>query len=337
MDQVRAFLSAQGLDPTPDHYQLVYRAIIAEEPVAQHAVQTAMTAEGRLSTETAAKLVAGTRQELPLALIEDLVTASRQNLDRLAAILDQSRDDAQAYGNALEHQVETLNGAGVPQQIFAQFLDLTRSLIGRTRDAENRMIEMNGEIETLQVNLDSATRAADSDPLTGLANRRALERRLTRAIIDSRAHHAPVTLAYCDIDHFKDINDGYGHEIGDRILKFVAQLFLREADPDTLISRYGGEEFVILFEHVPFEKAYDVVNELRLDLGAKRLHLKDSGRSIGNITFSAGIAALEDEMDVQDLLREADQALYQAKELGRDRLVTAREAKLNMGKRANRA
>jgi diguanylate cyclase len=268
-------------------------------------------------------VIAEGRTDFPPELLERLVGQARDGLSDLAGIVGQSRDDAQAYGDALESRAETLVKAGPSPDLIGQFVDLTRALIDRTRDAEARMEEMGGRIEELQTNLDEASRAADCDPLTGLPNRRALERRLARAIADARGEPTPVTLAYCDIDHFKAINDTHGHEIGDRIIKFVGGLLSSAADEDTLVSRYGGEEFVMLFEHVPFARAMAMVNELRLDLGGRTLHVRESGESIGDVTFSAGVAPLEPGQDGAALLQAADRALYAAKKLGRDRVVRA--------------
>jgi len=326
MDQIRAFLSAHGLDPSPAHYDFAHRLLIERDSMLVHAVERAMARDGRLTGETVALLVTQDAEGVPPALIEGLLDEARENLSRLGEIVGQTRGDAQAYGEALEQRAGLLADAGASHQLLAQFVEVTRTLIAKTREADTRMAAMAEQIDQLRENLEEASRAADTDPLTGLANRRAIERRLLRAIADAHEDRSPLTLAYCDIDHFKSINDTHGHEIGDRILKFVAELMARESDDDTLVGRHGGEEFVMLFEHIPFDQARAKVNELRRDLGGRRLAIRETGEKIGDVTFSAGMAALEEGQDMAAFLRAADEALYLAKEQGRDRVVSARGA-----------
>lgn len=324
MDRVRAFLMANGLDPTPDHYALGWRMIIDGDLTLGRAVAQAQ-AEGAFDPETAARLLSEVRGEIPADLIEGLIGEARLQVATVAGIVGQSRDDAQAYGDALESRTEGLAQAGVPGSLLSQFVDLTRTLIGRSRDAEDRLRDMDGQMAQLRTSLDEASRAADSDPLTGLANRRAFERQLARAVADAEVDRSPLTLAFCDIDHFKHINDTHGHDVGDRILRFVADLLNGEANEDTIVARYGGEEFVMLFEHVPFETALATVDRLRLELGARRLVARDTGTPVGMVTFSAGLAPRDGDEDGIALLRAADRALYRAKEMGRDRVFSARD------------
>lgn len=324
MDRVRAFLIANGLDPTPEHYELGWRIAVEGDVALGRAVAQAQ-ADGVLDRDMAVRMLAEARGEIPVELIEGLIGEARLQVATVAGIVGQSRDEAQAYGDALETRTESLASAGVPGSLLSQFVDLTRTLIGRSRDAEDRLRDMDGQIAQLRSSLDEASRAADSDPLTGLANRRAFERQLARAVADAETDRSPLTLAFCDIDHFKHINDTHGHDVGDRILRFVAELLNGEANDDTTVARYGGEEFVMLFEHVPFETAMATVDQLRLDLGARRLVARDTGLPVGMVTFSAGVAPRDGEEDGIALLRAADRALYRAKEQGRDRVISARD------------
>ena len=182
------------------------------------------------------------------------------------------------------------------------------------RDAGKQMTQLRGSLA-------EARRIAESDALTGLANRRAFENKLRRAVIHARESGKPLSLAFCDIDHFKNINDVHGHDVGDRILKFVAQRLASASGNNCFVARHGGEEFVMLFEGLTAEQAGQIVNQVRADLGERRLVAKTSGEPIGQVSFSAGIAALTPRENGRQMLRSADQALYRAKAEGRNRVV----------------
>jgi diguanylate cyclase len=129
----------------------------------------------------------------------------------------------------------------------------------------------------------------------------------------------PLTLALCDIDNFKAINDGHGHETGDRVLRFVAQLLREQLDRRAFVARYGGEEFVCLFQGVGVDAAVAALDAARIALSHRSLRDQSSGAAIGAITFSAGVAAADG--DATAALREADSLLYAAKRQGKDQIL----------------
>ncbi|MDJ0277215.1 diguanylate cyclase [Sphingomonas sp. 2R-10] len=164
------------------------------------------------------------------------------------------------------------------------------------------------------------SRAASTDPLTGLANRRAFD----AALADRIAAPGPGTLAGCvavfDIDHFKTVNDRFGHDAGDKVLQAFARMargVMREGD---VVARLGGEEFGILFPDTGIDHAHALCERLRTTLAATRLR---QGPSIVELTVSAGIAAIDGSDSATAVLRAADRALYAAKAEGRDRLRRA--------------
>ncbi len=162
--------------------------------------------------------------------------------------------------------------------------------------------------------------AASTDALTGLANRRTLTRigseRLSRALTDGRAF----ALAVVDVDHFKSINDRFGHDVGDIALRHVADTLAGHASPDTVPGRQGGEEFVMLLDADPAEAAREA-ERLR---AAIRNAVFQAGDQRLAITVSIGVtAATAADRHLDDLLRRADQALYAAKTGGSDSVVLA--------------
>ena len=161
-------------------------------------------------------------------------------------------------------------------------------------------------------------RAAKVDRLTGAASRRVLEQRLEEAFARSREEGSSIAVVICDLDHFKRINDTYGHPTGDLALKSVAQVLLAPARGGDLCARYGGEEFVLLFEETSGETALEIAERLRKRVEALAVEAPSGDRL--TLTMSVGVAAAPElaVKSAHDLLHLADHALYTAKHLGRN-------------------
>lgn len=322
--QVGAFLQQNMLEPTPPHYELIYGYVTQTDRRLVEAVDRAIMREGLLTAEAAELILAEVRTDMSAEFLANLVDKAQASLTQIAGLAKQSGADAQAYGQALETQVADLRG-GDTEQVVQSLVQLTSSMIARTRAAEQQLRDAGKQMTQLRGSLSEARRIAESDALTGLANRRAFENKLRRAVIQARESGKPLSLAFCDIDHFKKINDTHGHDVGDRILKFVAQRLASASGNNCFVARHGGEEFVMLFEGSTAEQAGRIVDQVRADLEDRRLVAKQSGEPIGQVSFSAGVASLTPRDNGRQMLRVADQALYKAKGEGRNRVVVVGE------------
>jgi diguanylate cyclase (GGDEF)-like protein len=155
------------------------------------------------------------------------------------------------------------------------------------------------------------------DKLTGLLNRRGFIERAEIELARARRGRGRLAIASFDLDHFKAINDEYGHEVGDRVLVRVTRAFAAEMREVDVLARMGGEEFVALLPGEGAEEAATVAERVRERLA------RASDPDLPHVTVSAGVAALSAPGDLDELLRAADQALYEAKSRGRDRTVAA--------------
>lgn len=157
------------------------------------------------------------------------------------------------------------------------------------------------------------------DPLTGLYNRRYVQETLPRDLSRARREGHPLALVLLDLDHFKRVNDSYGHAAGDEVLKTVSAILMQGARESDMICRYGGEEFLIALPGMSPEQALQRVQAWRLELA--QTHTK-VGDAIVNVTLSAGIAAYPMHgADTDTLVARADEALYRSKAQGRNRVT----------------
>jgi diguanylate cyclase (GGDEF)-like protein len=163
---------------------------------------------------------------------------------------------------------------------------------------------------------------ARTDALTGLANRRALVTAVGSAMERQVQRGEPATLLYIDIDHFKAVNDNYGHSQGDQLLQWIGNILSERLRKNDFLSRYGGEEFVALLPDTDLEASVILAESLR-----KRIESMDSSKFSGDlpVRISIGIAELKREhTTVEQVLAQADTAMYEAKRHGRNQIWVAK-------------
>lgn len=180
-----------------------------------------------------------------------------------------------------------------------------QDLVTRMRNERNLAEERGRIIEELAL----------TDPLTGIDNRRGWERAIQRSVGQARRHSQPLSLAMLDLDRFKQYNDAHGHQAGDDFLRRVALHWEEMTRIEDHIARYGGEEFVLTLPNTHLDGARIIVDRLRAALPEFGEELADQ------ITCSAGIAEWDGSETVRELVARADQALYMAKEAGRNQTV----------------
>lgn len=188
-----------------------------------------------------------------------------------------------------------------------------------------QLLNQVGEQHRRAVQLERDTRlwreTASRDPLTGIHNRRYLDERLETEFARARENHWPLVIGFLDLDYFKVVNDRYGHPVGDSVLMHIAGLLSRNLRNGDCVARYGGEEFVVLLPGADRESAEIVFNRLRQAL-ADEVHASDDGRTF-HVTASIGVVAYSGDdsvLSTAGLVRMADRALYQAKDLGRNQI-----------------
>lgn len=327
---VVTFLGQHWLSPDPVNYAFAYD--IVRNPGGARAREVArLTQNGiRLSGGDILRLGGSARNAPPIALLPfvppvepagcderdvALVARALAQVDGFTDTLHTIHSETNDFGRDLAATAETMRDGGEHAGV-ERIAHLTAAMIERVHRAETRLEQAKHETAELRAELEEARSIAQTDPLTELPNRRAFD--------DAFAALAPgtaVALAICDIDYFKRVNDDFGHAVGDRVLKLVAQS-LQHAVGCT-VARYGGEEFALLFTDVDAGDALARIDAARAAITRRRLRDRDSDRPIGTIDFSAGLATGVARDTLPALMKRADRALYGAKQAGRGCTIVA--------------
>jgi diguanylate cyclase (GGDEF)-like protein len=191
------------------------------------------------------------------------------------------------------------------------------ALLQLTLEAEQENVRMAAERDQLEVE-------ASTDGLTGLANRRHLDEFLAEHYRVAARYNTPLSVLLLDLDHFKRLNDAYGHQAGDAVLKATASAVKQEVRDADLVARYGGEEFMVVLPATGEDGALECAERVRAAVQRLRVRLGDE-RVIG-VTASVGVSSYRPgaEMSLERLVRDADMALYKAKSSGRNQVKIAR-------------
>ncbi|MBG0831347.1 diguanylate cyclase [Planomonospora sp. ID67723] len=244
-------------------------------------------------------------------LARDVTVLNRQrrDLEHANAQLLQQRTELEQSNTRLhdkQQELEAVNGR----------------LHDKQRQLEQSNTQLHEKLRTIELLRADLVEQATRDALTGLHNRRHLMEGLRQTMAAAVAGDQPLSLALLDIDHFKQVNDRYGHRAGDEVLIAFARLLGGEVRRSDIVARYGGEEFVVVFPGASADQARARVNALRERVAGESVHA--DGRLL-QVTFSAGVAALAPGHSPDDLLQAADQALYAAKHGGRNQVRVAGE------------
>jgi len=257
------------------------------------------------------------------------------HLDEVASMLDSSvakfqttatsaRSAVSDYGRSIEQSVSEVGDVqSANSQTLANWLEVSQRMIANSLQFEERLQRSELEAQKLRSELEKVRQLADFDHLTGLPNRRGFEALLEEEIRKANENIEPLSVAICDIDNFKQVNDTFGHDTGDRVIGAVARTLAKLTDDKCHAARHGGEEFVMLFRGITIEEAAARLDNAREALSKRRFVKEASDEVIGMVTFSGGIADVFAYESPRFALRAADESLYRAKEEGRNRICVA--------------
>ncbi|MCP3900118.1 MAG: GGDEF domain-containing protein [Desulfobacteraceae bacterium] len=241
-----------------------------------------------------------------------------RNLSRSGTEINRQLKVLDDYATKLNHATSFDEIVEIAKRIVTE----TKSMANSSRALANQFDSTVSEIDILREELEGVKQIARTDTLTRLLNRRGFDETWAAAQQQLSLEDKPLSIVMLDIDHFKKINDTFGHLIGDNVLKMIGKLLKDQTKGKDIVARYGGEEFILLLPETNIEDAYILAEQIRLSLQEMNWKTKKSGKSLGRITVSLGISLYRKGEQIGSGIKRADSALYHAKSTGRNKTST---------------
>jgi diguanylate cyclase len=315
--------------PTPLNYEIWLNCVgDPTGPLAteiDRLIRLGATITEAVSEELAAQFLAKGRFSDEISDAGDQLS---RELDSISKAIVAAQKSSRAYGRTLAGATEQLISepeAPALKLMVDNLAAATRRIERENSALEKQLTASTQEVERLREHLEQVRRDAMTDGLTSLANRKAFDEALTRACreADADAKGEPLTMAVVDIDHFKRFNDTWGHQTGDQVIRYVASVIGRVGDAPRLASRYGGEEFNLLFPGESVDTVSSLLEEMRDEIGSRMLKRRSTNEELGAVTISIGVAQRVGKEAPAALIERADAALYASKRAGRNRITAA--------------
>ncbi len=311
--------------PNPENFQLFYAYSAGDNPTVSRVIGEMIARKKSFSPEVLEAVrdrLLGTNR-LQRA-VEDIGSEITDTIATVMTKLAAAERDTEDYGRKLTAATGALGSdqspAGV-EKLVKSLLGATEVMEARTKSLEEELQRSSHEVKELRNKLDHVRRESLLDPLTGISNRKAFDTELADAVEQSRQSGEPLCLFMCDIDHFKNFNDTWGHQTGDQVLKLVAQCLSENVKGRDTAARYGGEEFAVILRRTPLRAGLTLANQIRANVESKKLVRRSTGDLLGRLTISIGVAQLGPNDKLAELIERADTCLYSAKKMGRNCVV----------------
>ncbi len=255
--------------------------------------------------------------------------------DNVTRTLESAYGKTNEYGQTLSRYQDRLTPDLNTEQLNLLIVDLNSTTTHMAKNNRHLLRDLNDsreEISSLKKQLQEMKKQVKTDSLTALANRKAFFEQISEMEANGDFLHGKHSLLMLDIDHFKKVNDTFGHLFGDKVIKAVAMVLKKNTKGKDLAARFGGEEFIVLLPDTGIEGARVVAETIRQTIEGASIINPNNKQIVSKVTISIGMTEMLDEDDFESMIVRADKALYAAKENGRNQVVEAHRDELTMVK-----
>ncbi|MFH1805236.1 MAG: GGDEF domain-containing protein [Pseudomonadota bacterium] len=321
-----ALIAELNLQPTPQVYHVFYAYIADEIGELSQIIRVLVRNTQDLNEETVYRLY---HKYFGINSVDEKISAGVEGLqaavERVETAVDDVLRETEGFSVHLGTAATRLGDKSITIEDARNLtLDLAHNT-SRTHETcqafRGTLGEYHGEVRRVRSELELVRRDALTDTLTGIANRKHFDSALRQAVTHSMETGETVSLLMIDIDHFKNFNDNHGHRAGDGVLKEVARVLVNSTKGADTVSRYGGEEFAIVLPDTIPENAEKLASKLLNNVSSRRIRNKKTGEDFGRLTVSIGITAYKLGENIMEFVDRADDALYRAKQAGRNTCV----------------
>ncbi len=323
-----SYISKYNLPVNPVNYTVWYEYVSGKNLKLKQAIDHSISNAAPINSNNVEALYQKYVTDGDRIVISKLLTQISLMLKDVTIHVSETEGDLAGHGKnlgKLADQISKVQDYNEVKSIVDKMIVETKELVNSGKRLQTRMKISSDDLKQLQLELEESQQEAQTDSLTLLINRRGLEKRFELERIRAKQNNAPFAVIMADIDHFKKVNDEFGHLVGDSLLRSIANMLKIHLRKNDIAARYGGEEFLILLPETDIEGAKAVGNKIRKSLSLKEWKIKETGKSMGKITVSMGISLYKFNESEENLIKRADDALYIAKHNGRNKIITQDE------------
>ena len=310
--------------PEPKTYAVWYAYVEAKDPQLVERVDSIISENGTLTPFDISSIFREyLTEETGASARHTIGMAIEKEIDEVMKIIQQGVQNSDEFGASLDKANEELPGAasnGNIASLLSTLMEDNKRMAETTRELNQGLMDSQKQIATLNQELEEVQTQCRRDPLTSVSNRRAFDERLETEIRAAAETGENLCLALADIDHFKKVNDTYGHQVGDAVLQQFASVVTQNIKGQDMVARYGGEEFAIILPETDLFSAYNLLVKIKYTFKNTETPIEGTLKSIKDVTASFGLVRFEPGMTPRDMIEKADSFLYEAKNAGRDRV-----------------
>jgi diguanylate cyclase len=326
-DRATRLMSRHGVPPTPDNFSVWFYYVMGGSLTLKKTVDI-LIANKR-------KFDAAINRDLYLTYVNPHSSTSGDFPEQLHGVIASAQEFLATAISDNREQMENLGevksecqAAVDPRPIIEKLVKELSTATTRSSALEANFLQTTKDLDQIKDSLKEAEQHSNTDALTGLANRRSLDAFLRAEQITAMEAGTPLSILLIDIDHFKQFNDGFGHQVGDQVIRLVAKVVQENVRECDLAARYGGEELMAILPGAALDTCFEVAERIRRRICEARLTRRTTGEEISSVTVSIGVAQFRMAESADGMIDRCDRALYQAKRAGRNRTIKEAEEEI---------
>lgn len=322
--QALEHIDSHKLHPTPENYELWYVYFAEVNPEINRAVdmlkESGQTITEKSCSELYERFLGKNRENDHVRKAGNKI---QEAIEDVSGMVSNVKSATSQYNQALTEATQQISDDIDKEKLEAvlgNIMSNTQDMMQKNAALEERLAASSHTMQELQSDLERVRQEALTDSLTNLANRKAFDAEIKQIADTAQDPEKTFSLILMDIDHFKNFNDNYGHQVGDQVLRLVAKTLKDGVKGRDLPARYGGEEFAIILPDTPLQAAVNVANQLRKAVAGKEIVNRNTGDKLGRITLSGGCGEYKVGESIEDMIDRIDAALYVSKNNGRNQI-----------------
>jgi len=329
MEYARAALplmAKRGIEPTPQNYAVWYTYVTGGNAFLNEEIDQYINDKRPFTEELNDyfyhRYIA---EDVDKEMVDQATKEAHLLMEHVIKLIDAIGGGASEYNEDMGGFIKDLEQEVHSSQLRKDLqlvIEKAKLLQKKSTKLSSKLEESSLEVKTLQRDLEKVMLESERDFLTGVDNRKAFDEKFHQSFKESQNSSEELVLLMVDIDHFKNFNDKYGHQVGDDVLKEVARALRETVKGNDVVARYGGEEFAIILPKTPLVGGLTVAENLRKMLAEKHYRKRDTKEDLPPITISVGVASLRGKADSEKkMIERADDALYRSKRGGRNKVT----------------